>query len=131
MNLCSLQPLAFLCSLILALPSGWCGGCFAGDDRAESHQGQSGCCVSLAQPQTPPGERAAAEPLAPASPVCECCSSWQATVPIMPTAPDDEAPAALTLAVRTALPAATIVEITTVPLRHGLRLHVLKCVWRC
>lgn len=131
MNVFSPQPLALLCSLILALPSGWCGSCAAAQHPAGATEDVAAGCETLA-PAPPVCCKPAAEaPAAPESQICECCAAWHATLPVPPIAPDVAATAALMLPTPTALAAARIVEVTKVPPRQGPRLHVLKCVWLC
>jgi hypothetical protein len=132
------QVLAFTCSVLVALPPGWC--CFIET---------SPCC----QTQTPPKKEQPADP-----PPCCCChhqagaEEHVSDVPAQPSAPQklcccEPTPSALPriekfsadlTAVLLPLPveAPTVfsVSVPTGPgslLSSSPPLHVLQCVWRC
>lgn len=131
MGLLAPQPLALICSLVLALPPGWCGGCAAVDAPAKTHEAPGGCCQASAD--TAPSGCDAAARTADASEAhfCACCASSHRTPPTPSPAPEAAVPTAWSLAAPHAPVVERLVEVTATPARGGPRLHVLKCVWRC
>ena len=131
MNLLAPQSLALICSLVLALPPGWCGGCAAADVPTKIHESSDGCCQASAA-TTPTGRGTAAQPAdAPDGHFCACCVSPDGTRPAPSTSPETAVPAAWLLAAPHNLAVDRVVEVTAPPRVEGPRLHVLKCVWRC
>lgn len=142
MHLFQLPSFAFLTSLLLVLPPSGCGDWLRSGSVAPG-PARAACCGSMAAvDHDPPGKAFACHapsghnaaghaPCAPLQSVCDCCDAAEATVPVRATPPTSNA-----FLIAEADDPGTIRSTATSLLKRDpvcprLRLHILKCVWRC
>ncbi|WP_164101653.1 hypothetical protein [Candidatus Laterigemmans baculatus] len=139
---------AFLTSLLLVLPPSGCGDWLRPESTASSSAQTPvrSCCGSAAAPASSVREHSrpaspvfgchasgahSDAPCAPLQSVCDCCDAAEATVPLRTNAPDTEASFVASTADLSMDHAAEISSPSREPIATPVRLHILKCVWRC
>src|SRR5579884_1984911 len=140
MSKSSAQPLALVCALVLALPSGWCcvlplqavrtspssvsAACCCCHETTDTAQPSCCCCGKSKSPDRP------AQP-APLVKACSC--STPLSTP--PTSDAPSQPQATTLLVCPGLDVSTTAGVTVEQLEDfsplSCPLHLFQCVWRC
>jgi hypothetical protein len=129
MNVFSTKLVAFLGSILLALPPGWCCKA-AGLERAQPAPVQkSRCCDGNA-----PDQPAQSTNIPCQSSNCACCRDGNAVVPEKQEHLDSVTPSfdvVFATDVDAGVRSMSFVDVPFSVIHFGPRLHILQCVWRC
>lgn len=132
--------LVFACSLLLALPQGWCclfalqtaKAATATEDTATTHERNTKACCPCCSQNPDPEHGSKDKPSGPSKRVC-CCPDRDATLSSSSSIEKADAGFAVLLPplVSVAPAFALLEEVVSNFLLPTLPLHLLKCVWLC
>jgi hypothetical protein len=135
MRSCVVRSLVFACSLLVALPQGWCCMFAFNGAKATTSTTAGECCPCCPSGSAPNhGQTPAKHPTVPGSFNC-CCADRHATVPEPSSVEQSDTGVALALPPLDALAPRigdhlAVAEWTDLP-PPTPHLHLLNCVWLC